>query len=127
MLRPYKGFVTLTRRKSGQKSAVRVQRQRGAKQHAGDHECDYASSEPSGTHGHPEERSLANRVLRDTCDGREICCRGRLEPERLIDVTHSGNKTVTLAGNSLHENRLVLRLTDQHPQLVHGSVHVAIG
>src|SRR5216683_2245321 len=49
----------------GLKSAVRVQRQRGAKQHAGDDQSDYASSEPSGTHGHPEERSLAKRVLRD--------------------------------------------------------------
>jgi hypothetical protein len=68
MLRSYKGFVTLTRRKSGLKSAVRVQRQRGAKQHAGDDQSDYASSEPSGAHGHPEERSLANRVLRDPCD-----------------------------------------------------------
>src|SRR6266851_7541359 len=92
------------------KSAVRVQRQRGAKQHAGDDQSDYASSEPSGTHGHPEERSLANRVLRDPCDGREICCRGRLGRKSLINriyAIYAGNKAVALARNGLHENRLV--------------------
>src|SRR5260370_10199802 len=82
------GFVTLSQRKSALKSAVRVQRQRGAKQHAGDDQSDYASSEPSGTHGHPEERRLANRVLRDPCDERAICSRGRLGPTRLISSSY---------------------------------------
>src|SRR5258706_8118374 len=47
------------------KSAMRVQHQRRAKQHAGDHESDHASSEPPGTNGHPEELSLSNPNIRD--------------------------------------------------------------
>src|SRR5258708_39121980 len=59
-------------------------------------------------------------------EGREIYSRRRMEPARFINVTHSGNKTVTLARNRLHENRLLRRITERLPQLVHSSVHVGI-
>src|SRR5260370_8399020 len=78
------GFVTLSQRKSALKSAVRIQRHRGTKQHAGDDQSDYASSEPSGTHSHPEERSLPNPFLRDRCDDPQISSPVHLSRQSLL-------------------------------------------
>src|SRR6267378_3052165 len=118
-------------------SAMGVQHQRGAEQHAGDHQSDHRGCEPPGSERRAEIGRRAFRALDNRCAGRRGGCRDGRESRRLrglrrlrrsrpVDVFYFGNKAVALARNGIHERGLIRGIAENLPELVHGGIHVRV-
>src|SRR5712692_8885044 len=105
---------------------VRVQHERRAEQHAGDHQSDHGSGKPSGKKSRTKERCFGFRALLIRRDGRGRFRLQRLGYKRPVKVIYFGDEAVALARNRIHERRLLRRIAEDLPQLVHGGVHVGI-